>query len=881
MESLRVLTSRFLALFRHGRLERELNEDVQAHLEMLVAENLQRGMSPEEARYAARRSFGGVEQTKEVYRSQRSLPRLETLVQDLRFGLRQLRRNPGFTAVAVITLALGIGAATAIFSLVNAVLLKPLPYRDAGRLVAVTDADSQAHSDWATPADFADWQRGNHVFTQMTACTWGAGGAITAGARAGDAMGFYVAANFFLTLGASPLLGRTFVPGDDDERVVVLNYGLWIQQFGGRRDVIGRQIEINHRPFTVIGVMPSSFWFFYRQVALWVPMRLTPAQLASRRSHLLLTFARLKRTVTVGSAQADMDAIARTLSEEYPQDDGGWGVRVTTLRESLLVGETRPALFALLAAVGLLLLIACANVANLLVVRGAARRQELAIRTALGASRSRIVRQVLIEGLLVTALGGAAGLLTAVSGSKLLLAFLPARFLWWMPMLTPGQSLIDPEVFLFAGLIVIVAWMCASLLPAAWSTSFAPHAALKAGAGIAERGGRKARGLMVISEAALTAALLVAAGLLINSFIRIERTQPGFRVDHILTFEIALPRFEHMSAGERVVFFTETLRRIANAPGVTSVGLGDGFGLPPSTPGTPLGVEERGTQTPAEMPRAITRAASSGYFKTLQIPLISGRTFTPADNATAPEIGIVSEDLAHRLWPNENPIGRRMKIGADTTSPWLTIVGVVGETRYQGLTNPPTPSVYLPYQQEPRSRAYIVVRARRKVMTLAPAMRRVVRSVDKAAGVAEMRTMKQIVRESVWQTRFATSLLGLFAALAVLLAAVGIYGVVAFSVAQRTHEIGIRVALGAQKADVLRLIVGQGMFLALVGVGIGIGAALGFTHLLSSLLYGVKPTDPSTFVAVALALTGVALLACWIPARRAADVDPMVALRHE
>lgn len=889
METFRAVASRFLALFRRGRLERELDEDIQAHLEMLVAENIQQGMTPEEARYAARRSFGGVEQTKETYRSHRSLQSLETLVQDLRYGLRQLRRNPGFAAVAVVTLALGIGANTAIFSAVNAVLLRPLPFFQPERLVSVISAQiPRMRGREASYPDVLDWRARNHVFGQMAVFRT-ENFTLTGMGEPEHVPGAVVSANLFSTLGVAPVLGRSFVPEDDrpgsanGTNTVILSHGFWQQEFGSDLQVVGRRIDLDGRLYTIVGVAPSGFQFPIQSepVALWTTIAVDMphggnGMAAERGAHYLDVIARLKSGVSIAQAQGEMRVIVRTMNKEHPNIHPR-AARIMPLLDGL-AGPARPALLILLGAVGCLLLVACANVANLLLARAATRQREMSIRAALGASRGRVIRQLLTESVLLSLTGGALGLLVGLRGVNVLIRIIPVD----IPRLS--QAGLDGRVLVFTAAVSLLTGILFGLAPAFSRSEFALSESLKeSGRGLSE-GRRRTRthGVLVVGEMAMALVLLTAAGLLIRSFLSLERVHPGFDPHHVLSVRLDSP--PHVSHARQFAFFSQILQRVRDLPGVRSAsGI---FGLPFSEVNANTGFAIEGRPV-AEGNRPVTNymAVAPNYFRTLGIPLRDGRDFTAHDNLNAPPVAIINETLAKRFFPGENPIGHRIQPGISNgygdKEPMREIVGVVGNVKLQSLASGPESECYVPLAQSPLGLMTLVVRTSGDPMQVVPALRTVIASANKNMTGYNIKTLDELVGKSVAQPRFVTLLLGLFAGLAMLLAAVGLYGLIAYSVAQRTHEIGVRMALGAQKRDVLKHIVGQGFKLTLIGVSIGITVALVLTPLLGSQLYGVKPTDPVTFTAVALALLGVALLACYIPARRAARIDPMVALRHE
>jgi predicted permease len=881
MESLRVLASRILALFRRSRLETDLNEDIQAHLEMLVTENIQHGMSPEEARYAARRSFGGVEQMKEIYRSQRSLQSLETLVQDLRYGIRQLRRNPGFAAVVIVTLALGIGATTAIFSTVNGILFRPLPYPRSDRLISVLQAGPGIGNPVSYP-NFFDWQAQNHVFSGM-ASYHGAEFTLTGAGEPLHVRGETVSAGLFGLLEVKPFIGRGFEPQDDQRgaNVVILSHSLWRDRFHSDRSVVGRSAALDNKTFTIVGVMPAGFQFPPAgHTDLWTSVAVdweSGSNIMTGRAYTTLSvIARLRPDVGLAGAQADMDVIARRLAQKYPQSNARqMTVRITRELDSI-VGNVRFPLLIVLGVVVGVLLIACANVANLSLARNATRGREIAIRSALGAHRARLFRQLISESLLLALFGGAAGIVLAAWGAQALVHVAPEN----LPRIQ--RISVDWRVVVFALVLSLVTGALFGILPALVSSKTSLAGCLKE-AGPASSHGisqRRLRGGLVIGEIALALMLLVGAGLLIATYLRLDHVDPGFDPHNILTFSLDLPSPPYTRAAQKN-FMDQLLPRLRSIPGVRSAAVD--WTLPFSAEVDSAGVDFEGRRfAPGYTPSIRLDAVTPGYFRMMSIPLLRGRTFNDRDTASSLPVVMVNEAFARKYFPRGGVIGKRIRptISVGSTLPWREIVGVVGNTKLGGLAENFQPEYYLPFAQFPVFNT-IVLRTQVKPLTLVPAARTVIASMDKNVPVYDVSTMENYLASSVARSRFSTLLLGLFGGLALVLSAIGIYGVVSYSVSQRTHEVGIRIALGAGRQDVLQLVLRQGMVLALIGIAIGIAVALGLTRFLSSLLYGVKPTDPVTFIAVSVILAGVALLACYIPARRAAKVDPVVALRHE
>ena len=807
---------------------------------------------------------------------------MSTLLQDIRYGLRMLLKKPGFTAVAVIALALGIGANSAIFSVVNTVLLRPLPFNEAERLVRVyvTDAKRGIRRYPTSYLNFADWREQNRVFEHLAA--YSSASATLAGGDIPElAEGVGSSADLFSVLGAQPALGRVFTR--DEERpggshVVVLSHGLWQRRFGSDPKIIGQQILFDGESTTVIGVMPPGFSFplDQAQTEFWIPLDPKTQLNAERGANYLGVIGRLKPGASVQQAQAEMEAIARRLEQEYPQKNTGRSVNLVSMYEDV-VGEIRPALLVLLGAVSFVLLIACANVANLLLARAASREKEMAIRTALGASRWRVMRQLLTESLLLSLLGGSLGLLLALWGIDLLSAAIPDN----IPRVK--EIGLDLRVLGFTMGVSILTGLMFGLAPALRASQTDLNESLKEGGRGSTEGLRRnrTRSLLVISEVALSLVLLIGAGLLIKSFAYLREIKPGFNPHNVLTASVSLPIVKYPEEQQQATFFQQTLERAAALPGVQSVAVVDPLPMSGNLAMTIFKIEGRPPLAPGEQLAANSRAISADYLRAMGIPLLKGRALTERDSKDAPKVMLINETLAQRFFPGEDPIGKRV---TPTIAPDFTaeIVGIVGDAKHRSLDKEAGPEYYVSYLQAPSSYMSLVARTEVSDPTqLISALRGAVLQVDKDQPLSEIRTMEQLLANSVAKQRFNMFLLGIFAAVALLLAAVGIFGVMNYSVTRRTHEIGIRIALGAQSRDVLKLVMGQGMILTVIGVALGLAGAFAATRVMSSLLYGVSVTDPVTFTGVSLLLAGVALLACYLPARRATKVDPMIALRYE
>ncbi len=813
------------------------------------------------------------------------------MVNDLRYAIRMLRKSPGFTAVAVLTLALGIGANTAIFSVVNTVLLRPLPFQEAQQLVTLWERDPKRGYDDNEPAasNFRDWKAQNQVFDQMAVFdSYYNRFNISGEGRPERVEGAAISANLFQVLGVWPMIGRTFLEEEDQpgrDQVVLLSYNLWRRRFGADPALVGKTILLNARNVSVVGVMPPGCQFpggtgkipgayTNKAAELWVPLALDVEAWNRRSSHYLQAIARLKPEVTLNQAAAEMNALQQRIQQQYPQEFVGSEVKLVPLRTQV-VGSIRPALLVLLGAVAFVLLIAGANVANLLLARAAGRRKEIAIRAVLGASRFRVIRQALTESMLLALFGGILGTVLAWWGKDFLVRLSPedvsqirgVQIDGWVLGFTLGLSLLTGVIF--------------GIAPALQATEADVNESLKEGGWGASDGlGRnRVRSFLVVAEVGLALVLLTGAGLMIQSFMRLEQVNPGFQPDYVSTLQISVPEVKYSTEQQQAAFFQQVLRRVETVPGVEAVGTTTALPLTGANENYGIEIEGHPLDPSLEAVGADYRAVSAGYFHTLRIPLIRGRRLTERDTKDAAPVILINQTFAHLYFANENPLGKRVRIGHGRSRP--EIVGVVEDVRHLGLDAEIHPEIYEPFLQVPWSSMTLVVRTSLNPTTLAAVIQREVLSLDKDQPVSQVMTMDQIVADSVGQPRFRTLLLGLFGTLALILATVGIYGVMSYSVNQRIHEIGIRMALGADRNEVLRLVVGQGLTLTMSGLAVGLAGAFALTRVLATFLYGVSTTDPATFAGVSLLLVGAALLACYIPARRATNVDPMVALRYE
>ena len=869
----------FKQLFSRRRIYDDLSEEIREHLEEKIEELVAGGMSRKEAATVARREFGNVTLTEEDSREVWRWPSMEDLVADLRYGLRTLGKNPGFTAIAVLTLALGTGANTAIFSVVNAVLLRPLPFQNADRLVRAFGKSPITDTSDLSPADFLDYRAQNHVLDHFEGIIDGNTIFNLAGRdKATQVKGAVVTSGFLNALGVQPLLGRTFVAADEgvsNPRVVVLGRRLWQERFGSDPGAVGQSLDLDGSRMTIVGVLREDVPLF-SDAGLWIPAPFEVTGMTSRPSRFLRVIGVLKGGTTIQQAQAELDTIALRLGKQYPDSNTGWSIRLVPL-QTALVGDARAALLILFGAVALVLLIACANVASLLLARNTSRTREIAIRAALGAGRLRLVRQMLTESALLALAGGAAGIVLAFWGVEFLRRLGPEN----LPRLS--EVSVSGTVLAFTGGIAILSGILFGLGPALRASHRDTTQSLKEGGAAGQsKSKHRAHNMLVIAEVALSLVVLIASGLLLNSFWRLMHVNPGFDSSNIVTAEISVTSPALKAEFRRRAFFDKLRDRLESIPKVESVGFVSELPLSGQANDTYVTIGEHAPVSPADRLDADIRIVAGNYFQVMRIPLLRGREFTIRDTTDSSLAVLINEPFAKRFFGDEDPMGKHLKI-FEGKPEFVTreIVGVVGGIKHFTLQEALRPEMFLPYAQNPALRMNVVVRAAGNPLAVASAIRTTVGSIDPDEATSAFRTLGEIVSTSAAGDRFNAFLLGAFGGTALLLTAAGIFGVLSYVVTQRTREIGLRMALGAQRRNILGAIVGRGMFLVLIGIGIGLAAAFAFTRWMSSFLFAVKPTDALTFVAVSGLLATAGLLACYLPARRAMRVDPMVTLRSE
>ena len=888
MRKLRAWLLRFKGLFLKHARERELADEIESHLQMHIDDNIRRGMSPQEARRIAVMKLGGIDQAKEAYRDRATIPFLESLLQDLRFALRQFRRNPAVTVAAVLTLAAAIGANTAIFSVVNGVLLRPLAYPNSDRVVSITTTSSRRGLDdlVLSDAEFNEFKKQTQTLEKMAAY---ASAALNLGDVAEpERIGYTeVSVDLFSVLGVTAHLGRTFTPEEDMpgyEPRVLLSYRLWQGHYGSDPNMVGKTIQLNGRNRLVVGVMPQGFHFPHDDTDVWMQLNLDPASRVLNAKYLN-TIGLLKPGVSRAQAESEINTIFQRIRENYPQyykNEIGVGAAVVGLQEKNVKG-IRGALLLLLGAVGFVLLIACANVANLLLARAAVRQKEIAVRRALGCGRWRIVRQLLTESLLLSIIGGALGFLLAYVSLRVLLAGSP------LDQIQVQSVKLDLTALSFTALVTLTVGVLFGLAPALHASKVDLNEELKESAGrgpMASLRHHRTRTVLVISEVTLSMVLLIGAGLMIQSFVSLLTVDPKFNAAHVLSLRLTVPGATYPKNPDVTAFYQQVQNRISAIPGVQSAGIINQ--LPSDAEKSEASFEIEGRPFITDIDRedgiADYRVVSHSYFKTMGIPMLRGRTFTDQEGKQAAPAAIINDKLARRFFPGEDPTTKRIRLTPD--SPWLQIVGVVPDLKNQGLFAETSQEMYFPYVENsfglPTMRTMtVVVRTNGDPASFINAVKAELRAIDRNLPPYKVRSMEQVLAASVSKTRFTTLLLTVFSVLALVLAAGGVYSLMAYSVAQRTHEIGIRNALGAQSSDIFKLIMGQGFTLAIVGVVLGAIAGFALTRLMSNLLFTVSATDPKIFIGVALLLIVVALLACYLPARRATMVNPILALRNE
>jgi len=860
-----------------------MEDELRFHYEHQLEKYLQAGMSRNQALRQVRMGFGGIAQVKEDCRDARGVSVVETLAQDLRYAWRMLLKSPGFAAAALFTLALGIGANTAIFSVVYAILLEPLPFRDASHLAVLNETTPRVGNVSVSYPNFQDWRAQSRTFSEMAAV--GSVQFNLAGISQPESIGgLAVSPNFLSMAGVRPAIGRGFTPGEEKAGaapVLLLSYTLWQSHFGGDRGAIGQTIRLDSRTFTIVGVLPPDFrwvekWDVMEPMGVWATNNSAAAERGSRGD--LVVVGRLAANATIEQARKEMEAIAARLARAYPGANDQCGVNLQPLRE-VFSGDVRPAMLVLMGAAIFVLLVACANVANLFLMRGAVRAREMALRIAIGASRGRIVRQVLTESFLVALLGGLAGVGLAIALIPAIARLIPTDRL-------AGASVgMNGAVLLFSAVLVALSIFVFGLAPALNSISANVQSELKDGGKTIGGSGRNGwRGLLATSEVALALILLTGAGLMMKSLYRLLSVDSGFRAERVLKLEMSLRTAQYDKDVAVIGFCQQVLDRVRALPGVESAALGTDIPLTDSHSRTDITVEGMPLPKPGSYPHPDTHIVSPDYERTLGIRVLRGRAFTDADRENAPRVAMVNATVTQRLFPGTDPVGKRFtfgRLGGARTPKWVTIVGVVADTKMYGLANPTRLEVYVPFRQSTSNEMVLLVKLRTEPTALVSAIRGIVASIDKEQPIFGVATMQEVVNASVSTRRITLILLGLFSGLALALASIGIYGVLAYSVTQRAREIGIRMALGAQRGDVLRLVLAQGARISVAGIVIGSAASLGLTRLMAKLLYSVSAVDPATFAIVAFVLALIAMVASYIPARGTLRVDPLIALRHE
>jgi predicted permease len=890
MRKLRSLWLRFASMWGLRRRRNDIDAELESHVQMHIDDNLRVGMTPEEARRQALIHLGGLEQTKQAVRERSTLPWIETAWQDVRYGLRILLRNPGFAAVAILTLALGIGANTAIFSLVNAIILRPLPYPSPGELVGLGQWRNQRGEGYVqtgvSAPNMADIALQTRVF-QKTGYFRFAGFNITESDHPESVDGVKTSFDLLPIFGIQPLLGRLFTademqPGHD--QVAIIGHNLWQARYGADPAILGKTIDLDEKRYTIIGVMPARFRFTWdEQIGVFVPLALTPEELSEKgrsTSRDLQAQARLQPGVSVKQAQAAMDKLAANLAQQYPDADKGWGIKVEPLHAAYYRQMETPLLI-MSGAVLFVLLIACVNVANLLLTRATGRRREIAVRVAIGASRRRLIVQMLTESLLLAVIGGALGLLLALLGDRLL----TLEMTRYHRFSVPNASVIgiDWRVLLYGLVVTLSTGFIFGLVPALTASGSDLTESLKEGgyASTTESGRRRLRNCLVVSEISLALVLLTGAGLLVRTFLRLMQVDLGIDPTNVVTIEIDLPQYKYQTATQQALFFRQLLQRMNSTPGVQSAGI--------EHPGSTVFFQPEGQPpaAPGQEPTAAYNIDSTREFAAMGISLKAGREFTNADATGTTSVAIVSESVARRYWPHTNALGRHLTILSGVysglragTAQSLEIVGVAKDRRGYDLWEPRA-DIYVPFEQHPVWWAYLYVRTAADPLSVVPSIRDAVSALDKEQPLNDVRLLSDEVARTYGALRFPMLLVWIFAALALLLSAVGIFGVMSYTVSRRTQELAIRMALGADRPTVLRLVLREGLLVASIGVLVGLGAALGLSRVMANYVYGIRSTDPLTFASAALLLMLVALAACYLPARRAASVDPMQALRSE